>query len=146
MGEELTNTILAQGKAFTTKERETIVESLKPYLEMGFSRNKACRFIGLEPTTLSKWVQDDESLSMKLVSWENVNTALALANIHQALKNESILATERGDVRMENSWKLVSKLEDGYKDKFDFTSNDKTVGITGFEFIKNRDEAEDNTN
>lgn len=136
---------MAQGKAFTPEERETIVESLRPYLEMGFSRNKSCRFIGLEPTTLSKWVQDDEALSMKLTSWENVNTALALSNIHQALKNEAILATEKGDVRMDNSWKLVSKLEDGYKDKVDITSNDKTVGITGFEFIKNTDETENNT-
>ena len=28
---------------------------------------------------------------------------------------------------MENSWKLVSKLEDGYKDKLDVTSNDKEL-------------------
>lgn len=118
---------MSQGKAFTEKERQTIIESLRPYLEMGFSRNKSCRFIGLDPTTLSKWVQQDESLSMKLVSWENVNTALALANIHQALKNESILASEKGDIRMENSWKLISKLEEGYKDKLDVTTNDESI-------------------
>jgi hypothetical protein len=119
--------VMAQGKAFTKEERERIIESLRPYLEMGFSRNKSCRFIGLDPTTLSKWVVDDESLSMKLVSWENVNTALALANIHQALKNESILATEKGDIRMENSWKVVSKLEEGYKDKLDVTSDGRAL-------------------
>lgn len=118
-----------QGKAFTSEERQTIIESLKPYLEMGFSRNKACKFVGLDPTTLSKWVQKDESLSIKLVSWENVNSALALANIHQALKNESILATEKGDVRMENSWKVLSKLEEGYKDKLDVTTNDESITV-----------------
>ncbi len=118
---------MAQGIAFTPEERQTIIESIRPYLEMGYSRNKSCRFIGLDPTTLSKWVQDDDSLSMKLTSWENVNTALALANIHQALKNESILATEKGDIRMDNSWKLISKLEDGYKDKLDVTTNDKEL-------------------
>jgi transposase-like protein len=118
---------MAQGKAFTPEERATIIQSLQPYLEMGFSRNKACKFIGLPAQTLSNWVQEDESLGIKLVSWENVNTALALANIHQALKNESILATEKGDVRMENSWKVVSKLEEGYKDKLDVTSNDKEL-------------------
>lgn len=137
---------MAQGKAFTTEERETIVNSLRPYLEMGFSRNKACTFIGLSPQTLSNWVVDDEALGIKLVSWENVNTALALANVHQALKNEAILATEKGDVRMDNSWKVLSKLEDGYKDKLDVTSNNETVKVTGFEFIKNKDETEDNTN
>ncbi|MBK9580209.1 MAG: hypothetical protein IPO40_24355 [Fibrobacteres bacterium] len=130
---------MAQGKAFTPEETETIIQSLRPYLEMGFSRNKACSFIGLPPQTLSNWVKENESLGIKLVSWENVNTALALANIHQALKNESILATEKGDVRMDNSWKLVSKLEDGYKDKLDVTSNDKTVVVGGFTFVKNDD-------
>lgn len=130
---------MAQGKAFTPEETETIIQSLRPYLEMGFSRNKACSFIGLPPQTLSNWVKENESLGIKLVSWENVNTALALANIHQALKNESILATEKGDVRMDNSWKLVSKLEDGYKDKIDVTSNDKTVTVGGFTFVKNDD-------
>jgi hypothetical protein len=118
---------MSQGKPFTPEQKATIIESLRPYLEMGFSRNKACRFIALDPTTLSKWVQDDEALSMKLVSWENVNSALALANIHQALKNESILAGEKGDVRVDNSWKLISKLEDGYKDKLDVTTNDKEL-------------------
>ena len=117
---------MAQGKAFTPEERTTIIESLRPYLEMGFSRNKACRFIGLDPTTLSKWVVDDESLSMKLTSWENVNTALALAVIHQTIQNEKLKADE-GDTRAENSWKLISKLEEGYKDKLDVTSNDKDL-------------------
>lgn len=135
---------MAQGKAYTLEQRATIIESLKPFLEMGFSRNKSCRFIGLDPTTLSVWVQADEALSMKLTSWENANSALALANIRKAIENEGEKA-DQGDTRMENSWKLVSKLEDGYKDKLDLTSNDKTVGITGFEFIKNKDEAKDNT-
>lgn len=118
---------MAQGKAFTPEERARIIESLKPYLEMGFSRNKACNFIGLDPTTLSKWVVDDQSLSMKLTGWENVNTALALANIHQAMQNEAILVNEKGETKVDNSWKLVSKLEDGYKDKLDVTSNNKDL-------------------
>ena len=117
---------MAQGKAWTREERETIVNSLQPYLEMGYSRNKSCTFIGLSPQTLSNWVQDDDALGIKLVSWENVNTALALANIHQAIRNEGMKAGE-GDTRMENSWKLISKLEDGYKDKLDVTSNDKEL-------------------
>jgi transposase-like protein len=116
-----------QGKAYTPEERANIIESLKPFLEMGFSRKKACAFIGFDDSTLSKWVQEDKGLSTKLTGWENVNTALALANIHQALLNESNKAIEHGETRMENSWKLVSKLEDGYKDKIDVTSNDEKI-------------------
>lgn len=132
---------MAQGKAFTQEERERIIESLKPYLEMGFSRNKSCNFIGLDPTTLSKWVVDDESLSMKLTGWENVNTALALANIHQAIQNEAILTNEKGEVRVDNSWKLVSKLEDGYKDKLDVTSDGKPLQIV-FDTAFNEDKSD----
>lgn len=116
-----------QGKPYTPEQRATIIESLQPYLEMGFSRRKACAFVGFDDTTLSKWVQEDPGLSIKLTSWENVNSAIALANIHQALKNESILVTEKGDIRVDNSWKLVSKLEDKYKDKLDVTSNEKQL-------------------
>lgn len=137
---------MAQGKPFTQEEREIIIESLRPFLEMGFSRNKSCRFIGLDPTTLSKWVQDSEALSMKLVSWENKNSALALANIHQALQNEAVLTAEKGDVRVDNSWKLISKLEEGYKDKLDVTSNDKEITVAGFQFVRNDDNnSKDNT-
>lgn len=118
---------MAQGKQFTPEQREEIIKSLQPYLEMGFSRNKACAFIGLPPQTVSNWVQDDEALGMRLTSFENVNNALALANIHQALKNEGAILGEGKDVRAENSWKLVSKLEDGYKDKLDLTTNDKDI-------------------
>lgn len=119
-----------QGKGFTPEERERIIQSLKPYLEMGFSRNKSCNFIGLAPGTLSNWVGEDESLGMKLTGWENVNTALALANIHQAIQNEAILANEKGEVKVDNSWKLVSKLEDGYKDKLDVTTDGQPLNIT----------------
>lgn len=121
---------MAQGKGFTQEERQTIIQSLKPFLEMGFSRNKSCHLIGLPPQTLSNWVQEDESLGMKLTSWENLNNALALANIHQALQNEKILATEKGDTRVDNSWKLVSKLEEGYRDKIEQDITSKGESIT----------------
>lgn len=120
---------MAQGRAFTAEERAALIESLKPYLELGFSRNKACSFVGLDPTTLSKWVQDDEVLSMKLTGWENTLSALALANVHQALQNEAIALNEKGDIRAENSWKYISKKEEGYKDKLDVTSNDKELPV-----------------
>lgn len=129
---------MAQGKEWKTEERETIIQSLRPFLEMGYSRNKACAFVGLTPSTLSNWVKDDDALGMRLVGWENTNSALALANIKKAIENEGEKATQ-GDTKMENSWKLVSKLEEGYKDKLDVTSNDKDVTVGGFTFKKNDD-------
>lgn len=126
---------MAQGKEWTKEERDNIIQSLKPYLEMGYSRNKACAFVGLTPSTLSNWVKADDSLGILLTSYENVLSALALSNIHQAIQNEKILAEEKGDVRMDNSWKLLSKKEDGYKDKLDVTSNDNEVTPILVQFV-----------
>lgn len=126
---------MQQGKPYTEEEKANIIESLRPYLEMGFSRKKACAFVGFDDTTLSKWVQADKGLSTKLTGWANMNNALALANIHQALQNEKIKAEEQGDTRVENSWKLVSKLEDGYKDKLDVTSDDEPIAPVLVKFL-----------
>lgn len=117
---------MSQGKAFTKEQRESIIESLRPYLELGFSRSKSCKMVGLDESTLSKWAQADEALSIKLSGWENVNSALALANVHQAIQNENALL-EKGEVRVDNSWKLLNVKEDGYKPKQDITTDGKEL-------------------
>lgn len=104
-----------QGKAFTKEQREAIVKSLQPYLEMGFSRNKACEFIGLKPQTLSVWVQEDESLLMTLTGWENVINTIAINNIAQAVRKEAQLDD---DLRKENSWKWAERrMKDDFSTK-----------------------------
>lgn len=101
---------MAQGKEYTKEQKDEIIQSLKTYLEMGFSRNKACSLIGLPPQTLSNWVKLDESLSIKLEGWENMITALAISNIQQAIRKESEMDE---DVKKENSWKWAErKLKD----------------------------------
>ena len=106
---------MAQGKAFTPKQREVIIESLRPYLEMGFSRIKACKFIGLDNTTLSKWSTDDEALSIKLQSWENAINMVAMQNIANAIQKEN----ESEDLRLENTWKWADRKmkDDGFTTK-----------------------------
>jgi hypothetical protein len=115
---------MAQGKAYTPEERETIIRSLQPHLEIGLSRNTACSLIGLPPTTLSEWCKDDEALRMRLTSWENYTTALAVANIQMAIRKE---AESPDDVRKENSWKWAERREQSLKPKSDITSNDKDL-------------------
>jgi hypothetical protein len=102
---------MAQGKAFTTEQRDVIIQSLKPYLEMGLSRNRACSLIGLLPTTLSTWVSDDEALRIKLQGWENAMNVLATANIKSALEKEA----EMDDTRKETSkWWAERRMKEDY--------------------------------
>ena len=114
---------MAQGKAFTAEQRETIIQSLQPYLEMGFSRNKACAFIGLKPNTLCNWVKDDEALGMKLQGWENAINMIVMQNLAQAIQKESEL---EDDLRKDNTkWWAERKMKD------DFSTRQENTGADG---------------
>jgi len=114
---------MAQGKAYTEKEREEILESLRPYLEMGYSRSKACKFIGLDESTLSKWAKASESLSMKLQGWENLINSMVMSNIADAIRREGEL---EDDLRKENSkWWAERKMKD------DFSTRQENTGADG---------------
>jgi len=117
---------MAQGKAFTPEERESIIESLQPFLSVGMSRNKSCEAIGLDPTTLSKWVQDSEALSMKLKGWENSLNKLAMQNIADALAKEG----ETEDARKETSkWYLERRMRNEFATKTE-VKEESDVNIT----------------
>lgn len=124
---------MSQGKPYTEKERETIVESLRPYLELGFSRSKACKFIGFDETTLSKWVNSDEVLSMKIEGWENTINTVAMANIRDAIMKES----EMDDARKETTkWWLERRMKQDFSTK---TEQDLTSGGERINFTWNED-------
>lgn len=114
---------MAQGREWTTEEREVIIQSLKPYLEMGYSRNKACNFIGLAPQTLSNWISEDESLGIKIQSWENVINTTVMANLKDAIDAE---ARDQEDKRKETSkWWAERRMKEDFSTK---TEQDITTG------------------
>lgn len=107
---------MAQGKAYTPKQKETILESLRPHLELGYSRSKSCKFIGLDETTLSKWASSDEALSMKLQSWENTVNTMVMANLVDAIRVEG---ENQDDIRKETTrWWAERKMKnEGFSQK-----------------------------
>lgn len=114
---------MAQGREWTTEERETIIQSLKPYLELGYSRNKACNFIGLAPATLSNWISEDEALGIKIQSWENIINTTVMANLRDAIDAE---AKDQDDKRKETSkWWAERKMKEDFSTK---TEQDITTG------------------
>lgn len=116
---------MAQGKPYTEVEKVSIIESLRPFLEIGLSRNKSCESIGFDPTTLSKWVQDSEALSMKLQGWENTLNLLAVSNIASALQKEA----EMDDSRKETSkWYLERRVKEfSPKQETDVTTKGESI-------------------
>ena len=112
---------MAQGREWTTEERETIIQSLQPFLEAGFSRNRACESIGLPPQTLSNWVKADDALGMKLHGMENTLNILALANIASALQTEA----ESEDPRKEMSrWYAERRMKQEFSTRTESTGAD----------------------
>lgn len=107
---------MAQGKAYTPEQREVIIESLRSYLELGFSRNKACDLIGLDPSTLSRWATDDDALSMRLQSWENAINKVAMANIVDAIKKEGELDETRKET---TKWWLERRMKTDFSPKIE---------------------------
>ena len=112
---------MAQGKAWTPEQRETIIQSLRDYLEMGFSRNKACDLVGLPPQTLSNWVKQDPALGIKLQGWENAVNKLAIQNILDAIQKEA----ETEDVKKETTkWWLERKMKSDFSTRLEQTGAD----------------------
>lgn len=119
-----------QGKPYTKEQKESIIESLRPYLEAGLSRNKACDAIGFDPTTLSVWVKDDSALSMKLKGFENTLNILAMSNIARALQKES----EIEDARKETSkWYLERRMKDEFSTRTEATGKDGQPLVVTFD-------------
>lgn len=113
---------MSQGKAYTEEQRVMILESLKDYLEIGFSRSKACKMVGFDETTLSKWLSADEALSMKVQGWENAMNKLALANIRDAMMKESEMDDNRKDT---SKWWSERRMKD------DFSTRQEATGADG---------------
>ena len=112
---------MSQGIEFTPEQRETIIESLEPFLSVGMSRNKACESIGFDATTLCKWSKDDESLSIKLRGWENCLNKLAMQNIADALALEG----ETEDTRKDTSkWYLERRMKNEFSLRTEHTGED----------------------
>ena len=127
---------MAQGKEWNKEERETIIQSLRPFLEAGFSRNRACESIGLTPSTLSNWVKADDALGMKLQGMENTLNILALANIASAIQTEA----ENEDPRKEMSkWYAERRMKQEFSTRTESTGADGKDLPTPIVTIKRND-------
>ena len=128
---------MAKGKGWTKEEKETIIQSLQPYLEMGYSRNKACNFIGLAQATLSNWIKENPALGMKVVGMESVVDTMVMANLRDAIRREGELPD---DLKKENSWKWAERKmkNDGFSLRTEHTGAE---GVA-LQFILNNDLAE----
>lgn len=108
-------------KKFTTKEekikkdkgldQDIIIESIKPYLQLGYSLKKSCLLAGVAYTTVHTWCRNNPSLRILFYSYSNLASVKSRQNIVKEIQSGSV----------ENSWRWL-----GHKDT-DF--NQKTINI-----------------
>jgi hypothetical protein len=114
---------MSQGKAYTPEQREMIIKSLQEYLEIGFSRNKACDLIGLAPQTLHNWIKNDEALGIRIHGWENAINKVALSNLIDAINKEA----EMDDARKETTkWWVERRMRADFATKVENENNNHT--------------------
>lgn len=78
---------MAQGEAWN---KEEIIELLRPYLELGYSVNKACSLAGFPQSTVATWLTDDEVLRLKVEGMQNAVNLNARKNIAANIKEGKI--------------------------------------------------------
>lgn len=84
---------MAQGKKLN---KEEVILALKPYFELGYSRNRACVLAGFPPTTLQTWVDNDEELRIKIRAWRGAVSLEARKSIVKKI--------EQGNVGLSKWW------------------------------------------
>ena len=107
-----------QGDEYTQEQKDEIVKSLQPYLELGYSRNMACKFIGFTPQTLSGWLKADNALLMKVISYENKVSARARKNIIDKIEaDEPDLETSKWWAERKDRKDFSTRVEQGFDDE-----------------------------
>ena len=103
---------MAQGVEW---KKEEVIELLKPYLKMGCSVTKACKYAGIPQSTVATWVGEDELLRLKIENWQNEPNHMARANW--------IAKMAEGDYASSVEW-LKRKEKDEFSDRSEVTGAD----------------------
>ncbi len=104
---------MAQGKEWNKDE---VIEILRPYFQLGCNVTKACAYAGISRTTVQTWIEDDETLRLKVQGWQSEMSTQARKNWKKRL--------DEGDFQAANEW--LTK-----KEKDEFSTRTENTGAEG---------------
>ena len=127
--------ILAQGKAF---DKDKVLETLRPYFQLGCSIPKACAYAGIRYEAVWKWIKDDEELRIQITAWQNEMNTIARKVYLEKMR--------RGDFQAADKW-LSKKEKDEFSDRTEVTGKDGEPIVTGFNYVipDEQDNSDDTT-
>lgn len=110
---------MAQG---IPRDKDEIIEVLRPYFQLGCSVHKACKYGGVPQSTVQTWVDEDDDLRSKITAWQNEINAKARANWRARVAS--------GDYEPSKQWLEKNERDDfGIKTETDITTGgDKLNG------------------
>lgn len=114
---------MSQGKAF---DKEKVLETLRPYFQLGCSVPKACAYAGIRYETVWKWLKDDEELRIQITAWQN--------EINEAARKVFRDKINKGDYQAAKDW-ISKKEKDEFSDRQEVTGKDGEPVVTGFNYI-----------
>lgn len=116
---------MAQGKAWE-KDR-IIAEVLKPVFRLGYSVTKACQVVGLPHSTVDEWIQKDDILRLKIITWQNEPNLLA--------RKQWLKSIKEGLDKSKNDIYTPSKDWLERREKDEFSTRQENTGKDGKDLI-----------
>jgi len=105
-----------QGKPYTKEQRDKIIQSIKPYLQLEYDLKNACLLAGVPYTTVRNWVNKDNALGVQIEAWQNMVKAKARQNVVKEIN--------KGDTQ-ESKWWLERR------EKKEFSTRTENTGADG---------------
>jgi hypothetical protein len=75
---------MAQG---IPRDKEKVIEALKPYFKLDYTVNKACDIIGIAQSTVQTWIDADDDLRLQIQAWRAEPSIKAREQWVEAIKN-----------------------------------------------------------
>ena len=79
-----------QGKPYTKEQREKIIQSIKPYLQLDYDLKNACVMANAPYTTVISWVNKDPALCIQVEAWRNSVNAKSRQNLAKSISGGNI--------------------------------------------------------
>lgn len=106
---------MAQGKAW---EKEKVIEALRPYFQLGYSVNKACKTTEVAQSTVQTWIDNDDELRLRIGAWQSQVSARSRQNIAKAILEGDLLLSK---------WWLENLEKDEFGKKLDITTDGEKI-------------------
>lgn len=112
------------------RNKEKVIEALRPYFELDYSVKKACELVGVPQSTVQTWIDADDDLRVKIQGWQAQSSVLARKNWVEAI--EKGIPTKNGPDKYTPAKDWLERREKGdwsTRTETDITTNGESINV-----------------